>query len=383
MKVAFFQPYMAAWRIEFLERYVRTSHNRAVVYDGGFRPKRDEKSVGGNTSSIDVKRLRSFSPILRFKAQEYPVYFSPFLFFHLIKDRPEAVVTEGEINFLNNFSVWLYSRIFRASFIWWSLGKVRTRRRNALNRILDPVIDFLLARADAIVARNGYAKAYYAEHKGISPDRIFLAPNSMDEERARAEIDEKLDALLDERADRKVVLYVGALTVNKRPEDLVRVLKLFVGQGRTDILFWFVGDGPLRADLETACQEEIGMGLCRFWGKHVRGAGNFFAASDVVVVPGLGGLVINHAMIFGKPVISRVADGTEMDLIESGRNGYILESYSDDELAEAILAVIDAPDYSEMCARSLQMVETKWNMGQMISGMDQAIAFAARKKVNN
>jgi glycosyltransferase involved in cell wall biosynthesis len=57
---------------------------------------------------------------------------------------------------------------------------------------------------------------------------------------------------------------------------------------------------------------------------------------DVFVLPGLGGLAINDAMMCGKPVICGEADGTEKDLIIDGTTGYLLHSQDDSIVNEII-----------------------------------------------
>ncbi|EJG1422916.1 hypothetical protein CS267_RS24420, partial [Vibrio parahaemolyticus] len=127
MKVAFFQPYLANWRIEFLEYFTeKFKSGEVVVYDGGFGGKNDTKSVSGNSAKFKFKKLVSLSPVFKFKGQDYPFYFSPFLFFNLLKDKPDVIITEGEINFINNISIFIYCKFFNKKYVWWSLGKVRT-----------------------------------------------------------------------------------------------------------------------------------------------------------------------------------------------------------------------------------------------------------------
>ena len=256
MKVAFFQPYLANWRIEFLQRFIGESQHEVTVYDGGFSSRKDRKAVTGNKADFPVKCLWSWSPVLSLRGQAYPVYFSPGLFFRLIIDRPDCVITEGEINFLNNLSVLLYCRLFSRHYVWWSLGKVRTRYRTVANRLLDPIIDYLLRQADCVMARNGYARDYFVTKKNIPADRVIVAPNSMDEDRAWAELTERRNVLRNEAGGR-VILYVGALVVEKRPADLIEVLSLLKSRGRTDVHVWFVGDGPERPRLEALAADAV------------------------------------------------------------------------------------------------------------------------------
>jgi glycosyltransferase involved in cell wall biosynthesis len=48
-----------------------------------------------------------------------------------------------------------------------------------------------------------------------------------------------------------------------------------------------------------------------------------FFKSDLCILPGRGGLAIQHSMSHGCPVICGIADGSQEDFIEHGKNGYI------------------------------------------------------------
>ena len=366
MKVAFFQPYLANWRIEYLEYFIEKFDGEVVVYDGGFGGKNDTKSVSGNRARFTFKKLFSFSPVFNFKGQSYPFYFSPFLFFHLLRDRPEVIITEGEINFVNNISIYIYCKLFKKRYVWWSLGKVRTRKENVVNKLLNPVVNFLLRNSSCVMARNSLAKKYYHE-KGLEPESVIVAPNSMNHHLAFKDDNEKLKKHLLAKKNRKVILYVGALTEQKRPLDLIEAFNIVIKSLPDEFDLWFVGDGPEALRLK---ERVIKLGLedrVTFFGKVFKGVGNYFSVSDFVVVPGLGGLVINHAMTFGKPVITRIADGTELDLIKDGNTGYLLDDYSDVTLAKAIIEIVKGNNLAAMGKNAMDLVRNEWNIEKMYS----------------
>jgi glycosyltransferase involved in cell wall biosynthesis len=58
--------------------------------------------------------------------------------------------------------------------------------------------------------------------------------------------------------------------------------------------------------------------------------------SDLFVLPGLGGLAINQAMMHGLPVVCGPADGTERDLLAGGKVGRLLDRVTPESLASAI-----------------------------------------------
>ncbi|WP_423840098.1 glycosyltransferase family 4 protein [Vibrio mytili] len=376
MKVAFFQPYLANWRIEFLEYFTeKFKDGEVVVYDGGFGGKNDTKAVSGNSAKFKFKKLFSISPVLRFKGQDYPFYFSPFLFIHLFKDKPDVIITEGEINFINNISIFIYCKIFNKKYVWWSLGKVRTRKKNIINKLLDPLIDFLLNNSCCVMARNTLAKKYYINDKEFDDNRVIVAPNSMNHHKeinVNVEIKLELAAL---KKDSIIMLYVGALTNLKRPKDLLfSIESLLKLNPSLDLKLWFVGDGPEREKLEQLTKDLHLSKRVNFFGKVFDGVGTYFELSDFVVVPGLGGLVINHAMIYGKPVVSRLADGTELDLIEDGVTGYLVDGYEIDKLVDKISLILDS-DLATMSENCLSKVREQWNIDIMYDRTLQCINF--------
>lgn len=379
MRVVFFQPYLAMWRIQFLQKYISVSQHEILVYDGGFVAKNDAKSVSNNRARFPVNRLFSWSPVFNIRGQEYPLFFSPALFFNLVRDRPDVVVTEGEINFINNFSIYLYCLIFRKGYVWWSLGKVRTRKKNIVNSVLDPLVSFLLRRAACVMARTTWAKRYYVEHKLVPESKVIVAPNSMDESLARAEVDESLISKLRGEDTDYVILYVGALTESKRPQDLVQAFSLLSKNPKyKNCELWFVGDGPQMGMLRSLVKCLHIEDRVKFFGKIFEGVGSYFSAADMVVVPGLGGLVINHAMIFGKPVVSRLADGTELDLVVSGETGFLLEDESIENMAEAISKVLLPENLERMSANAKAKVDQFWNMRVMIERVNCCIEIAGK-----
>ncbi|NUG32917.1 glycosyltransferase family 4 protein, partial [Acinetobacter baumannii] len=377
MKVAFFQPYLANWRITFLSKFIENTEHEVIVYDGGFSNKKDDKSVTNNSASFNVEKLYSFSPVFNFKGQKYPFYFSPFLFFRLLKDKPDVIITEGEINFINNISIFIYCFLFKRKYVWWSLGKVRTRKKNIINKILDPIVDFLLYKADCVMTRTSWAKKYYIEEKGISSKKIIVAPNSMDEDKARAEVDSSLVNDLKSKYKGDIILYVGALTAEKKPKDLIDAYNYLIKNNllNKSTYLWFVGAGPEAESLKKYASELGLQDYIVFWGKVFDGVGSYFQASDVVVVPGLGGLVINHAMIFGKPVVSRLADGTELDLVENDVTGYLLEDNDIQSLALAIKKTLLPKNLNIMSEAAKNKVDSFWNIKTMISRVEECIQY--------
>jgi len=191
----------------------------------------------------------------------------------------------------------------------------------------------------------------YLRHYGVPADRLFFAPHFVDnhffrEGAARAR----------ERGARRVVrefigipehafvcVYVGKFLRHKRAEDLVRACGVLAGASRVDpVHAVLIGDGPLRAELETLAGEVPG--FVHFLGfKNQSELPGLYAACDALVLPSTAretwGLVVNEAMACGLPAVVSDEVGCSPDLIDPGRSGYTYPMGDVGALADALGAV--------------------------------------------
>lgn len=151
-------------------------------------------------------------------------------------------------------------------------------------------------------------------------------------------------------ADRPVALFVGHLTELKGVADLVDAMGSTAADPGVRPLLAIVGEGPLRAELETRVAE-LGLGeSVRFAGKVPHDdVGAWMGACDVLVLPSLSeGLptVICEAMVAGRAVIATPVGGTP-ELVEDGATGALVAPGDVPALANALRAVLGTPGRAE------------------------------------
>lgn len=103
--------------------------------------------------------------------------------------------------------------------------------------------------------------------RGVDADKITVVPNAVDVERfGRSEPDRALRSQLD--LDGSVVIgFVGSMTFYEGLDDLLVACAAIAGRSTTKFAVVFVGDGPIRSDLERQA-DELGIShLCRFVGR--------------------------------------------------------------------------------------------------------------------
>jgi glycosyltransferase involved in cell wall biosynthesis len=94
----------------------------------------------------------------------------------------------------------------------------------------------------------------------------------------------------------------------------------------------------------------------------------------------MGGLSINEAMCFSKPVVCSVADGTEKRLVREGYNGHYFESGSLDSLQEVIKKLFSNPEMiMKMGQRSREIIEKEINIHTVLGNYMEAFRGACRQ----
>jgi glycosyltransferase involved in cell wall biosynthesis len=139
---------------------------------------------------------------------------------------------------------------------------------------------------------------------------------------------------------RPIVLYVGRLSPEKNLRALVHACAAL---GRDDAHLVFVGDGPMRPELQRALADRRVTFTGYLSGDALAEA---YASSDVFAFPSLTetfGQVVQEAMASGLPVIACDAGGVH-DLVRHGETGYLAPPTDDGAFVCALRDLLAAPE---------------------------------------
>lgn len=245
---------------------------------------------------------------------------------------PDALIVGG----WNQPAMWSALTLRRPTLVWVesTLGDQRggSRLAGALKRA------FLRRSAGAIVP--GVASRDYVRALGVADERIHVAPNAVD------------TAIFDvERRphDGCAFLYVGRLDPEKDVDVLLRAFADVPGELR------IVGSGTEEPRLRAMGGDRV-----RFLGRLERDdLPEVYAAADALVLPSRSepwGMVLNEAATAGLALVATDAVGAAHDLIEEGRNGYLVRTGDERALAEALRRLaLDDRKRLEFGARSREL----------------------------
>jgi glycosyltransferase involved in cell wall biosynthesis len=250
---------------------------------------------------------------------------------------PDVIVCGG-YNYLASWQALRWARRNGVPFLLWCESTDKDHR--AGHSLVESLKKNFFDICDGFIVPGTSAREYVSR-MGAAAERIFAAPNAVDNYLfAFAAKSARMNALrvrgeLD--LPSRYFLFVGRLVRTKGVFDLLEAYRGLNENIRSQIGLIFAGEGPLRAELD-AMARTIYPGSVRFPGFVQRDElASYYGLAECLVFPTHSdpwGLVVNEAMACGLPVICGHAAGCAADLIRS--NGRLVAARNVFQLASAM-----------------------------------------------
>ena len=241
------------------------------------------------------------------------------------KLRPFAFIAIDDITVLNNIWAIRYAEKNNIPYYLWSLGRIFSNNPSPWRKRIKIYHKSFMHRSSGIFCYSSMAKEYYIEEYKMPLEKCFVLYNCLDEKEVKPKYNncigqrEILRKDLNIPEDGITFLFVGALLPSKRSLVLIDAC-MELKRRNYNVHLIIVGGGPEAETIEARSKD---LPWIHFIGPCFDMVEKYFAASDVFVQPGLGGLGVHHAMICEMPVVAADGDGTEYDFIEDGKNGFL------------------------------------------------------------
>lgn len=287
-----------------------------------------------------------------------------------------------------NASFWILvaaSKLYRVPLIFGTDAttlKPRDGKRwkIAVKRLLLPAV-FRLADAVIIPSEAG---RQFIHSLGIPDSRIFMTPFAVDNvwwRQRAAEVDRHaIRQTWNIPENAAVALFCAKLQPWKRPQDALRA---FAKAQVSNSYLMFVGEGPLRADLEN---EAKSLGLAnriRFLGfVNQTGLPSVYRSSDLMILPSEYDpcpVVVCEAMLCGCPVILSDEVRGRFDIVEHGKTGFIYPCGDVETLAMVLSYALGDPSKVSELSRAAVARMDSWTPSENAAGVARAVAKACHK----
>ncbi len=170
----------------------------------------------------------------------------------------------------------------------------------------------------------------------------------------------------------KIIGTVSRLSKEKDQKTLIDAVKI-VSKNRNDIRFLFVGDGPMRNELEEYSIKN-GLKECVTFLGFKKDVAESLKNIDIFVLSSLTeGISVSllESMAAGKPAIVTNVGGNP-EIVVDGETGILVPSKDPQKMAESIMKIIQNPDLAKKMGRAgRKRVEGKFSLQRMVREYEQ------------
>jgi glycosyltransferase involved in cell wall biosynthesis len=306
---------------------------------------------------------------------------NPGIFKELFSKKYDAIIIHGyslTSSWFGFLAAWLSKTpiILRGETL---IPDEKSEDKKVVKRVL---LKILFSGLGAFLPIGTKSRQFY-EYYGISREKLFLTPYSVDNDHFIAEADALVpqrEALREKLRIMKhlpVILYVGALRDIKNPDNLLKAFESL----QEKALLIFIGEGHKRKELEEYVRIKSIKNV-RFEGfKNQSELPEYYVASDIFVLPSFQekwGLVVNEAMCFGLPVVVSSGVTAGLDLVRPGENGFIFQRDSVRELKDFLDKLIENAALRNAMGKKSREIISGWNYDVVETSIINAVEFVKR-----
>jgi len=275
--------------------------------------------------------------------------------------RPNSILCGG-YNYPAFWEALAWAKFHSTHFAAWIESTSRDQRNPS---VLAAFIKRQFIRNCSAFAVPGKSAFEYVRSMGVPGERIHTAPNAVDNRRfanlARPVREREGQCRAELRLPPRYFVYAGRVTREKGVFHLLEAYTRLEPELRSQVGLVLVGEEAARNELMQDA-EKIYPGTVVFPGFVQRDQlAAFYALAEALVFPTLSdtwGLVVNEAMACGLPIIASDVAGCVADLVQDGKNGYVIPVANVGKLAEAMAAFArDSQLASRMGERSARLIE--------------------------
>jgi glycosyltransferase involved in cell wall biosynthesis len=335
-------------------------------------------------SSLNIKVLPDFGFDFSNRYEGLVYHINPTATLEILKGRFDVVIFDGWESFAGQTCP-ILCKTRGIPYITWvesTLGQPSKRRSVAkpLNRII-------IKNAAAMVIPGSKAEDY-VKSLGGTQEKIFIAPNSVDNEYFKNESEkyrqykEELKSRLEINSE-LTILSIAQLIRRKGIHLLIEAFSL-VRKEFGNVGLAILGEGKSKGELIRLCQKLKLKDVYFIGSVPYSQLIQYYALADIFALPSLEevwGLVLNEAMACGLPVITTKAVGAVPDLIKDGEDGFVVNAGDSHQLHQAIKNMLQNRDRMKRMGQTAQQrVLKQFSPGDTAQGFIKAIEFARRGK---
>ena len=246
---------------------------------------------------------------------------------------------------------------------------VLTKRVGSYIKKKDFLHKYLYSNVDLVLAISQVIKRNVVDTCPIDDARVLIHYNGIKVEKYKSALAKRdeIRKSMDVKHGFSVISLMGRLSPGKGHEDFLEAARIIL-EKKVDVIFWIVGNASYgEEDYENKIKQlsaDLGISNKTIFTGFRKDIPELLGASDIVAVPShaeaFGNAAI-EAMAAARPVVSSNTDGL-VDIVVENETGFRVPPGDPNNLASAILKLIDKPELREQFGiAGQQRVEEMFN----------------------
>lgn len=302
-----------------------------------------------------------------------------------LREMAPRIVISSVSNSTHSIAAWLYCKLTRRKFIlWieeWILPAKDASPIKTWARVIKRKIGNILIRSADVLIASGSASRRFALSVGASSERTLLTYQCSND----------LGSLWGPAhgtgpASPRNILFLSRHIPSKGLDFLIRAFAEFERR-HPNVTLEIGGDGPCREEWEILARDLRVQNIKFIGAVQPESTGEVFLSASIFVLPSCirnntgepWGLVVNEAMSMSLPIIVTKVVGSGFDLVEDGKNGFIVPEEDVSALAAAMDRLISS-DLAAFGRASRRIFDEKNDHHAMAKVFFQAISMTLEEK---
>ena len=304
---------------------------------------RFKKQRGFSSYALQGGEINAYYPTYfytpKFMRCIYGIFYFISIFFRasleILKNRPNVIL--GTWAYPDGFAAIIIGKLFSIPVVIKVHGTdIHSVSKGCRQRITS----WTLRKANKIISVSQNLSVLMQEKFSAKQEKIVVIRNGVDIDKFHPM--DKATALLKlglDNNDVKNIVFIGNLKPEKNPLILLKAYSQLAPNVRKKIKLHFIGDGPIRTELEVLInQENLGDHVVLYGSVTHTNIPIWLNAADVLVLPSLNeGMpnVVLEALACNTPVVASNVGGIP-EVIDDGVTGFLFESKNINQLSKCL-----------------------------------------------
>jgi glycosyltransferase involved in cell wall biosynthesis len=223
--------------------------------------------------------------------------------------------------------------------------------------------------SDRAISPSLWLKQHLVNELKVDEAKIEVIYNGLNLKKFKARMNEQTEITTPK--GHKVIIYTARLMLEKEHQTLIKALAL-LNEYRSDWVCWFVGDGPMRKDLEQLVYKYNLSDKIIFLGTR-SDVPSLLMLADLFVIPSLQEnlpYAVMEAQIAGLPIIASEVGGIK-EMISHEENGLFFEPGDYRTLFKSIKRLLEDSKLSLKIGTEAKVLSENWSHEKMINKLEQ------------